>query len=774
MDISQKIRRDADLIRERILEEIEKQIDPSDLLGDSTVINQSIPPESKIADYLEASRGWIYACVGAIADEIASIDLKLFRLKKGNVDEVDDHPVIDLLHRANNFTTKFDLFWLTTNYLELSGEAPWFLIKEGGVPSQILLLRPDRLKVIPGSGVEIVSGYKYRTGPSKEVSIERDEMVFLRYPDPAKPFRGVGTLKAVAKTVDIDDFSETWNRNFFSNAAVPSMVLETDQKLGKDQVERLEKKLKKYKTVDNAHKTMILQKGLKYKPMTVSQRDMDFVKQMQFSRDKMLAIFRVPKHILGMVEDVNRANAEASDVVFAKRTIRPKMQRIVEQLNEFLLPLYGDSDDLFIDYVDPVPENEELKIKQHESALNHGYMTLNEIRQIRGLDDVGPKGDVLRIPNNLVDIDTEGEEEKPEEGRSIFIKQLNARTRKIQKRKAITQRVKHILEDKLTKKIEMIMESQIGGKRAKKKREKDEDDPQKLGFQAKQLRIGERFEPLFIKKVNKIFKDQRDTLIDMLPEGKSARRIKQINPNDFQFDPQKEGEKYAKAVEDFVENIIKAQSVEAFNFLGVDNILDLDNPIVREYLESTTFRFGREVTKTTNKKVGKLLSNSIKKGESIQIIRKKLQRLFIQFSKARAERIARSEVIRATNFATEQSYIKSGVVSHKEWLTALDERVCQWCLPMNRRVIPLEHKYFDYNDSFQGTQGGILKFNYTSIQYPPLHPSCRCTLIPIISKSAAVHQIKKLQQDIFDMKEEKEKKKKEDEKITKLLDGNRS
>ena len=255
-------------MRECILAEAEKQIDPSDLLGDSAIINENIPPESKIADYLNASKGWIYACVGAIADEIASIDLKLFRLKKGSVEEVDDHPVIDLLHRANNFTTKFDLFWLTTNYLELSGEAPWFLIREGGIPSQILLLRPDRLKVIPGSGSEIISGYKYRTGPSKEVAIEKDELVFLRYPDPSKPFRGVGTLKAVAKTVDIDDFSETWNRNFFANAAVPSYVLETEQKLGKDQVERLESKLKKYKTVDNAHKTMILQRGSNWRGIT--------------------------------------------------------------------------------------------------------------------------------------------------------------------------------------------------------------------------------------------------------------------------------------------------------------------------------------------------------------------------------------------------------------------------------------------------------------------------------------------------------------------------
>ena len=503
--------------------------------------------------------------------------------------------------------------------------------------------------------------------------------------------------------------------------------------------------------------------------MAVSQRDMDFVKQMQFSRDKMLAIFRVPRTVLGITDDVNRANAEATDLVFARRTIRPKIRRIVEQLNEFLLPLYGDSSDLFIDFVDPVPENEELKLKQHQAGLAHGYITINEVRELKGLDNVGPAGDVLRVPNNLVDIVTEGEDEKPTEGRAIFVKQLNARTRKEKRRKALTQKVKHILEENLTQKIETIMASQVGNKKTRKKDAKDEDDPVKLGYQAKQLRIGERFEPAFITKVNEIFRDQRDTILDMLPEERSARRIKQINPDDFQFDPKVEGAKYAKAVDELVEKIIKSQSVEAFNFLGVDNVLDLDNPVVREYLTSTTFRFGREVTKTTNRKVGKLLADSIKKGEGIPVIRRKLQRLFTQFTKTRAERIARSEVIRATSFATEESYIQSGVVSHKEWLTALDERVCQWCMPMNRRVIPLKEKFFAYNDAFQGNQGGVLNFDYTSIQYPPLHPSCRCTLIPIVSKSALQSKVKDLSKEIGQIKQEQDKIQAEDKEIADLL-----
>ena len=56
--------------------------------------------------------------------------------------------------------------------------------------------------------------------------------------------------------------------------------------------------------------------------------------------DKILAGFRVPKTVIGNAESqTNRATAETADYVFARRTIKPKMERIVQQMNEFLIPL---------------------------------------------------------------------------------------------------------------------------------------------------------------------------------------------------------------------------------------------------------------------------------------------------------------------------------------------------------------------------------------------------------------------------------------------------
>ena len=58
----------------------------------------------------------------------------------------------------------------------------------------------------------------------------------------------------------------------------------------------------------------------------------------------------------------------------------------------------------------------------------------------------------------------------------------------------------------------------------------------------------------------------------------------------------------------------------------------------------------------------------------------------------RSERIARSEVIKATNWGTEEAYKESGVVDGKIWLTAFDERTCEFCASLDGKTTDLGKK----------------------------------------------------------------------------------
>lgn len=79
-----------------------------------------VPPRINASEYLNAAVGWVYSCISAISDAVARNNIRLYKVGSGGeVVEVEEHPSLDLLDRVNNFTTRYDHFWLSQQYLEL-------------------------------------------------------------------------------------------------------------------------------------------------------------------------------------------------------------------------------------------------------------------------------------------------------------------------------------------------------------------------------------------------------------------------------------------------------------------------------------------------------------------------------------------------------------------------------------------------------------------------------------------------------------------------------
>lgn len=85
----------------------------------------------------------------------------------------------------------------------------------------------------------------------------------------------------------------------------------------------------------------------------------------------------------------------------------------------------------------------------------------------------------------------------------------------------------------------------------------------------------------------------------------------------------------------------------------------------------------------------------------------------------RAVRIARTETIAASNAGRYLSWIEAeaqgllGSTSVKRWITAIDERTCPICAPLNNKEVP-------YKTNFS-----------TGELMPPVHPNCRCSAVII-------------------------------------------
>lgn len=110
-------------------------------------------------------------------------------------------------------------------------------------------------------------------------------------------------------------------------------------------------------------------------------------------------------------------------------------------------------------------------------------------------------------------------------------------------------------------------------------------------------------------------------------------------------------------------------------------------------------------------------------GKPAAVIAKAVNRTFTGLATWGAERIARTEVIRAYHAADRLSAIDSGVVSGWEWLASDD--ACPKCLELNGRRIGVKESFGDH-----GGSGA-----YADVPHPPLHPHCGCTVLPIIDNS---------------------------------------
>jgi hypothetical protein len=64
-----------------------------------------------------------------------------------------------------------------------------------------------------------------------------------------------------------------------------------------------------------------------------------------------------------------------------------------------------------------------------------------------------------------------------------------------------------------------------------------------------------------------------------------------------------------------------------------------------------------------------------------------------------------------------------------EWSAEFD--ACEFCLALNGMVVGLEESFAPLGGSVDGGDGGKYQVTYESINHPPLHPNCRCSILPV-------------------------------------------
>jgi len=172
----------------------------------------------------------------------------------------------------------------------------------------------------------------------------------------------------------------------------------------------------------------------------------------------------------------------------------------------------------------------------------------------------------------------------------------------------------------------------------------------------------------------------------------------------------------------------------------------IDRPAVQHAARKETYQFANAVGHSTKDKLKATLEEAHANGETIDEMKKRIKTTLgfdpdkdvytdyeesKKMSNWRAERIARTESARAVGVGTRQGYVESGVVKAAVWKTASD--ACPFCMDMDGEEVPLNQPFLKEGEEQDVEYGGdiiTLVQDYSDVLAPPLHPNCRCTLVP--------------------------------------------
>jgi HK97 family phage portal protein len=317
--------------------------------------------------------------------------------RAGQLAEVLDHPLLTLLSQVNPVHSAFDLWELTTFYQEVVGSAYW-LLEPGpfGVPAAIWPLPAQH--VMPrrqSDSKQIVDYYEFRNGVN-DTCFTPDQIIHFRYPDPKDPYTaGLSPLRACWEQAALTSDYLAFKRATWQNSALPGVVLSLGDMVGEEERDRLEKQWSDKFQHGGAGKALVADSNMKVTVLTHSMGDLAALAEYGKTKEDVANAFHVPLSFL--TSETNLANLQAAEHQHMAKAIRPRLVRRDEKLNQQLVPLFDPSGRLFLAADDPVPANQELASKQQDLDLKYGLLSINEVRQERGLLPV-PWGDLPWLP----------------------------------------------------------------------------------------------------------------------------------------------------------------------------------------------------------------------------------------------------------------------------------------------------------------------------------------------------------------------------------------
>lgn len=363
-------------------------------------INLKGAPKQQIAAY----KSWVYDCVSLISDRVATLPYAFYNKNTGEKLNTKNKNFANFTKpiRVPNEIMSFRFIkQFCQIQLDLCGMACIYPLHNalGQVWELWPLNMNDFIKVeVKGTLTNPDVTLVFRSGAGW-MTFKQTELVVLQYPNPADMYSPMSPIQAQAYASDIDTYVEIYERDFFKNSARVDMALSTDVPLDQDKADEIKARWKE-KYQSNFHDVAVLDSGLKPVPIKYTNRDFEFLNLANWSMEKVLAAYRVPKSKLGF-SDVNRSGSVQADISFNRESIEPRLITWDEELTSVVCASFDER--LQVKHDNPIPRDRLLEMQESKIYLaGLPTKTINEWRKEVQNQPPVDGGDVIIIPNKYI------------------------------------------------------------------------------------------------------------------------------------------------------------------------------------------------------------------------------------------------------------------------------------------------------------------------------------------------------------------------------------
>lgn len=322
----------------------------------------------------------------------------LVRRKSGDTRTEAEHTISDVLKvRANEYMTPFmaekiiysRAFWHGVGYAYIDRD------NSGKITGLIPIPVEPEIRINPGDRTR---WYNF-TLPDNNVFGEKlsktfqETQLFKYIWESYDGMSGRGLLNLARETMDTDMKAQKYNNRFYANGARPSGVLEVPGELSEGNRETMKREFTEKYSGDNAFRIAVLDMGIKYTQLGISQQDAQYIENRSFTVEEVARFTGIPVHMLQSGKQSYESNEQ---------------QRLEYVMDVLTPPLVQIEQEAMYKFFSPKDRAAGFYLKKNVAAMLRGthearasfYQKMAEIGvynqdEMRALEDLSP------IPNGM-------------------------------------------------------------------------------------------------------------------------------------------------------------------------------------------------------------------------------------------------------------------------------------------------------------------------------------------------------------------------------------